>query len=63
MSGDGIEARITTYVNVHPAPPSIRIGDEVLVFPPGTTNEEAQSVLDEAKRIYLAEKAGQPPRE
>jgi hypothetical protein len=54
MSDDGIEARVVHYMNVT-RPPSIRVGDETLVFPPGTTNEEAQSVLDEARRIYLKE--------
>lgn len=53
MSGDGIEAKVKAFVTVHPAPPRVRIGDDLLVFPPGTTNEEAQSVLDEAKRRYL----------
>lgn len=58
MSGtdDGIEARVTWYVDIiRPRiPPSVRIGNDVYVFPSGTTNEEAQSVLDEATRRYLA---------
>jgi hypothetical protein len=53
---DGIEAKLISYANLHPAPPQIRIGDDVYVFPVGTTNEEAQSVLDEAKARYLKER-------
>jgi hypothetical protein len=50
---DGIEARVTSYANVM-RPPSVRIGNDVYVFPAGTTDAEAQAVLDEAKRVYLA---------
>jgi len=33
------------------AAPRITIGDETFVFPPGTTMEQAQSVVDEAKQL------------
>jgi hypothetical protein len=33
--------------------PRLRIGDDVYVFPPGTSMEDARSVLEEAKRVYL----------
>lgn len=60
MNGDdGIEARVTCYANVVRQPPRIRIGDVVFEFPPGTTDEEAQSVLDESKRVYFAERAAE----
>ena len=34
----------------------VTIGDVTYEFPEGTTREEAQSVLDEAKTRYLARK-------
>lgn len=34
------------------ASPRVTIGNETHVFPPGTSMKEAQSVLDEAKRLH-----------
>ncbi len=31
----------------------VRIGDDVYVFPPGTTREHAESVIEDAKLRYL----------
>jgi hypothetical protein len=53
---DAIEAKITLYAELHPVRWQVRIGDDAYVFPPGTTEEEAQSVLDEAKARYLKER-------
>jgi hypothetical protein len=53
---DGIEIKIRLYA---PRPaPRYRVvidGDLVLEFPEGTTREQAESVLEEAKRRYLEE--------
>jgi hypothetical protein len=48
---DSIEIR----VRLPPPPERIRvtIGNTVFEFPEGTTREQAQSVLDEAKARYL----------
>lgn len=49
---DGIDVRARAWVAApRRRPPSLTIGDVTLVFPDGTTNEEAQAVLDEAKRL------------
>ncbi len=32
--------------------PRVTIGDRTMVFPPGTTMEEAREVLNEAKRLH-----------
>lgn len=52
---DGIETTVRSWAQVRRAPPRwrIRIGDELYEFPEGTTREEAQAVLDEAKKQYL----------
>lgn len=52
---DGIETTVRSWTPVRRAPARfrVRIGDDIYEFPEGTTREEAQSVLDEAKVRYL----------
>jgi hypothetical protein len=50
-SDDSIETRIRSWVTIEPRPPRVTIGDVTYEWPAGTTNEEAQAVLDEAARI------------
>lgn len=55
MSDDAINMRVRSYANYTSSPPSVRIGDDLFVWPAGTTREQAQSVLDEAKLLCLTE--------
>ena len=55
MSDDAIDTRIRFYANYAPPPPRVRIGDATYVWPAGTTREQAQAVLDEAKLICLTQ--------
>lgn len=48
MKDDGIEARIR-----YPRPPRLRIGDEVLEFPIGTTDDEVRAVVNTAWAIHM----------
>ena len=50
---DEIECTVRSYVAEKRPLIRIRIGDDLYEFPEGTTREEAQSVLDEAKARYL----------
>jgi hypothetical protein len=53
---DGIEMKIRLHVAPRAIRYRVRISDDlVLEFPEGTTREEAESVLEEAKRRYLEE--------
>lgn len=57
-SDDTYECTIRSYpTEVRRQPPRVTIGDVTYEFPEGTTDEEAQSVLDEAKARYLKLKA------
>ena len=51
---DSIEMRVRWWPAPEPTRIRVRIGDTLYEFPEGTTREQAQSVLDEAKRRYLA---------
>lgn len=53
---DGIEATVRSYAIERRPLLRVTIGDVTYEFPEGTTRDEAQLVLDEAKREYLKPK-------
>lgn len=54
LDDDGITVRLRSWAVYQSPMIRIRIGDTLYEFPFGTTREQAQSVLDEAKRRYRA---------
>lgn len=52
---DAYEGTVSFYCNYREPPPRITIGDVTYEWPAGTTREEAQAVLDEAKLLVLSE--------
>lgn len=49
---DGINVRIRSFST---APLRARIGETTFEFPPGTSREDADAVIEEAKKRYFRE--------